>query len=352
MMRELVRLPALLLAVLPVGTAWSSDACSSLAIHTKADVAVSDGSSFQTESWYLSRDAAAIRHLKDDARLTVAEGPTSWTSDGTVESIGSGFHGHFAVGHQFHALLLDFEANVDDAGAREAREIRGERYDAVTGVNPRGGSMSLLFESDSPQPAGLAIDIPDTDTILVTFHDWRGEKTPLPYHARIDDGERVFDYRYSHVDVSEQSPLWFYEAVPAPNIDAVQVYRLHRKLLAAHCLGDAELMAELSAPTTVVASRGDIVEPTRESMRERFTSVFERVNYESYVDLKPPIIRIADSGDIGWITVNVRARGSVHGSDASFDDQWAWIMLVEKIDGVWRHAGNASNHRERPDDAE
>ena len=47
------------------------------------------------------------------------------------------------------------------------------------------------------------------------------------------------------------------------------------------------------------------------------------------------MIEVAESADIGW------AIGE------AFDGQWAWIILVRKIDGVWRNAGNASNLKQK-----
>ena len=56
-----------------------------------------------------------------------------------------------------------------------------------------------------------------------------------------------------------------------------------------------------------------------------------------------PEIEWSKNGQIGWIAVNVRAVGESLETDEVFDDQWAWIMLVKKIDGQWLGAGNASN---------
>jgi ketosteroid isomerase-like protein len=114
-------------------------------------------------------------------------------------------------------------------------------------------------------------------------------------------------------------------------------------LLAAHCLGDADLMADLSAPETVIASRGRLYRPSREATRAQFTSAFEKFDYEAYIDLEPPVISIAQSGDLGIIAVNVRAVGRDRETDEAFTNRWAWFMTVAKIDGHWLHTGNASN---------
>jgi hypothetical protein len=78
-------------------------------------------------------------------------------------------------------------------------------------------------------------------------------------------------------------------------------------------------------------------------MRERFGSAFQKWNYTEYIDLQDPEIEWSENGQIGWIAVNVRAVGESLETNEVFDDQWAWIMLVKKIDGQWLGAGNASN---------
>ena len=124
----------------------------------------------------------------------------------------------------------------------------------------------------------------------------------------------------------------------------MQVYRLHRKLLAAHCLGDADLIAELSAAENLIAGRGNLLWSSNSATRDRFISLFQSVDYTEYHDIAMPVVEISQAADIGWIGVNVRAIGSDKSTGTAFDDQWAWIMLVKKIDNVWIHAGNASNH--------
>ena len=56
-----------------------------------------------------------------------------------------------------------------------------------------------------------------------------------------------------------------------------------------------------------------------------------------------PKIDLSEDAKLGWIGVSVLAEGSEIETGASFSQQWAWIMMVKKIDDVWLHAGNASN---------
>jgi ketosteroid isomerase-like protein len=323
-------------------TARATDACASQLIATRADVTVSDGSGFRTQSFYQSKDSAAIRHIDDRDRIIAVEGPIGWARDGGRAHLGSDFYKLFALGHQYHALLLEFEHIASNVRRGQQIDFGGEQRTAASGDYPYGGTVHLVQGEDPARPAGLRFDFPEATVIIVAFLDWRErDGRLLPYRIRIDDGERTFDYRYTDIAVSSGSPLEFFDAVPAPSLDEVQVYRLHRRLLAAHCMGDAEMMASLSAPTVISANRGRMQETTNAELRARFASLFETLDYTEYHDLVEPVIEV--SGKTGWIAANVRATGSEKDSGRAFDDQWAWIMTVRKIDGRWLHAANASN---------
>ena len=348
-MHATVRLVCLLVLGLAPGFAQASDACSSRAVLASADVRVSDGSRFATKAYFHSRDAAAIRHISGEDQTIAVEGPIGWAGIGERSEVGSDFYKVFALGHQYHAFLLYFDEIVTNPRISEGVEFRDGVYRARSGEYPYGGMVHLVQAAGDPRPLGLVFEFPETPVISVTFSDWRDQGVgELPYSLQIDDGERVFDYRYSSIETEPRSPLWFFEQVPAPQIDALEVYRLHRKMLAAHCLGDSDLLAEMSAAQVVSANNGELVQVTNAELRERFAALFERLQYSEYHDTELPIINIAGSSDVGWIGVSVRALGSVRGSDARFDNQWAWIMTVRKVDGEWLHAGNASNVARQP----
>jgi len=322
--------------------ALASDACSTTAISTRAEVTVSDGSTYQTRSVYHAANAAGFELIRDNPMTVTVEGPFVWTKNSEGEKLSGAAMKSFALGHQFHAFMLHFDDIVENIRPIPDVEFQGQERNGLSGGFPYGGKALLI--GDPARPTGLRFEFPETPAIDIMFLDWRkqGERA-LPHHIRIDDGERLFDYHYTEIDIAERSPLWFFDAVSPPAVDEVQIYRLHRKLLAAHCLGDADLMADLTAPETTIASRGELFSSSDEETRTRFTRVFERVDYTGYHDLTEPMIEVAESGDIGWASVNVRAVGAEKTSGEAFDDQWAWVMLVRKIDGVWRNAGNASN---------
>lgn len=343
-MWKIVRVFACLLVAAHPIAAFSSDACSTSSIVAAANVSVSDGSGFRIESYYQSKSAAAIRHIDEADRVIAVEGPLSWARmDGKSEA-GSVFYKLFALGHQFHAFLLDFDSIASNVQQRNGLRFRGNQYRSTSGDYPYGGTVHLVHGVDEERPVGLLFEFPEDLVISVSFSDWRNiDGVALPHNMQIDDGDRVFNYEYSKVDVAPKTPLWFFESVRAPDIDSVLIYRLHRQLLAAHCLGDAELMAQLSAPQVLVAGRGELREVSNDAMKERFAALFQAVTYTEYRDTKMPVIEVAENADLGWVGASVHTSGSTNDTGAAFAHQWAWVMMVKKIDGAWLHVGNASN---------
>lgn len=334
-----------LFATLAVPQARASDACSGLAIETRASVSVSDGTSFETETRFHSAQSAAFTQISDGETTHIAvEGPFGWIEAGDAVELGTEFHKLFALGHQFHALLIHFEAIVANTETSDAVAFLGTDRRAVSGDYPYGGRVHLILGPDEARPVGLKFEFPEIPAISVTFSDWRLQgDTALPYELTIDDGERQFVYAFSRVSVSARSPLWFIDSAGPSPLDEVEVYRLHRRLLAAHCLGDADLMATLSADQIISANRGALSETDRAALKDRFTQLFQAVDYESYTDLQTPRISISAAGDMAWIAVEVRTRGHTVETAEPFDSKWAWIMLAQKHGDRWLHVANASN---------
>lgn len=323
--------------------AAASDACSGRAIVATANVSVSDGSTFRTEALFHSREAAAIRHVREPKQLITVEGPRSWYRVGDEVGYGEDFHKIFALGHQYHAFLLHFDELADDVEATRI-EFDGRERSALAGAYPYGGRVYMVTGDVPGRPAGMRFEFQGSAPIEVIFTDWHDDAgQALPFLAIINDGERRFEYRYDEVLIEQRSPFWFFEATGETGLDEVGIYRLHRSLLAAHCLGDADLMAERSVDNVVSANRGSLSTIPQPAMAERFTGLFERLDYREYHDLESPVVEVSEAGDVGWIAVEVRAVGVDRMTGAEFDDQWAWLMTMRKVDGKWRHAGNASS---------
>lgn len=329
----------------------TDDACSTTAVYAYADVTVSDGKTYGVESFYRSKDRAASKFIRTDGdSLHVVEGPYTWVKAGDKVELASDFQADFqrdyALGHQFHALLLHFRDVMSDIQPASGIDFAGGKGSGLRGARDTGGFTYLIEGREPDQPAGLRFDVGDLKIDIIAS-DWREvDGTAIPFALLIDDGSRTFDYQYKTIEITDRAPTWFYDSVAAPDLDAVQLIRLHKKSLAAHCIGDAGMLASLAAPAPVIVSGGGMFETSPEEMENIFSNTFKRRSYSNYIDTQQPQIEVSAAGDIGWASVQVNAKGVTEATGQPFDEQWAWVMLARKIDGEWRMTGNASNSRQ------
>lgn len=326
--------------------ASANDACPVQAITTKAAVTTSDGDEYEVRTTYRSAQELVAQFIGEAHTTIAVEGPFVWARSGETDSNAGDAERRFAIGHQYHAMLMHFDTIMIDVEEDEAIAFDGAMRRGRTGTYPAGGKVSLVDGERAERPAGMVMALPDETAIIIRFGGWRAisDSEDFPHEITIEHEGAIYNYRYTQIDVNDMDAIDFHERYAAPALDKVQIHRLHRALLATHCRGDAELMSELSTPETVIANRGDVIEATREETRKQFDSVFSRLDYTGYHDVKAPQIDVAESGDLGWAVVNVRAEGVARESDTPFSQRWAWAMLARKVDGVWLSAGNASNY--------
>lgn len=123
---------------------------------------------------------------------------------------------------------------------------------------------------------------------------------------------------------------------------------LHEKVMRAHRESNVDLLLEDEAADYVVASRGEITHPTIEQRRERFGAYLGATTFSEYRDAVEPVVSVSADGTLGWVVVQVEAKGQQRtGPDALEPVEFvsAWIELYEKRDGKWQRTGNVSNFK-------
>lgn len=137
-------------------------------------------------------------------------------------------------------------------------------------------------------------------------------------------------------------------AATAPASDAETLRALHAKTIRAHKESNAALLVEDQASDMVIVNRGEVTRPTLDERRAGFGSYLGRTVFSEYRDLVEPIVEVSDDGTLGWVIVQVTARGvqSTEGGEKKpIEFVSAWIELYEKRDGRWYGVGNVSNFR-------
>jgi hypothetical protein len=130
--------------------------------------------------------------------------------------------------------------------------------------------------------------------------------------------------------------------------DADTLRALHEKVMRAHRQGDVELILQDEAADYVVASRGEVLRPTLEERRQRLGPYLRSTTFQEYRDLTAPIVTVARNGTLGWVIVQVQARGTrknAAGVAEPLEFVSAWIELYEKRRGRWYRVGNVSNFK-------
>ena len=144
-------------------------------------------------------------------------------------------------------------------------------------------------------------------------------------------------------------------AVEAPSLPAyppardVEMLRaLHAKTMRAHKESDAALLVADQSADMIIVNRGAVTRPSLEERRASFGSYLGRTAFSEYRDLVEPVVKVSNDGSLGWVIVQVEARGvqtAEDGTKKPIEFVSAWVELYEKRDGRWYGVGNVSNFR-------
>jgi len=143
--------------------------------------------------------------------------------------------------------------------------------------------------------------------------------------------------------------LWLFPGVThAATADIDTLRALHARVIQAHLERNPNLIVRDETADYLVANRGVITRPSLQDRRDRFTAYFASTRFASYVDLVEPVVEVSADGTLGWVVVQVEAKGVQTGDDgkeASVAFVSAWIELYQKRDGRWFRTGNVSNFK-------
>jgi hypothetical protein len=130
--------------------------------------------------------------------------------------------------------------------------------------------------------------------------------------------------------------------------DVARLEALHEKVMVAHRRGDVEMLLEDEAEDYVVASRGEVTHPSLDERRASLGPYLKSTKFEQYRDAVDPVVRVSPDGLLGWVVVQVSARGvqmGAGGETTPVEFVSAWIELYAKRGGKWYRVGNVSNFK-------
>ncbi|HET9300225.1 MAG TPA: hypothetical protein VFO11_09775 [Candidatus Polarisedimenticolaceae bacterium] len=120
-------------------------------------------------------------------------------------------------------------------------------------------------------------------------------------------------------------------------------------MLRAHLESDVGLLLEDDAAEGIQANRGVVSTTGAADTREHMGAYLGRTTFTEYRDLIEPLVTVSRDGSLGWVIVQVYARGTQRQEDGKVEPlefTCAWIELYEGRDGRWLRVGNVSNFKE------
>jgi hypothetical protein len=176
---------------------------------TSANVSVSNGRTYVLETYYGGAMHAAVRQTRPSGEVNTSTitGDRAFTSTAPDEDGGQMLR-TIVLGHQFHALLLNFDAIHTNLRVGEI-EYAGERRATRDGDWPYGGVSHLVLGATPDRPTAFVFNYSGAPAIRVAFSDWReAGGGVLPFHIVIDDGSNRYDYSFTVIATDAAPPDW------------------------------------------------------------------------------------------------------------------------------------------------
>lgn len=136
--------------------------------------------------------------------------------------------------------------------------------------------------------------------------------------------------------------------VRSSSSDVEELLALHEQGLRAHRESDVELLLEAQGSDFTVSSNGQVFHPTVEESRKSLGPYLQSTRFSVYRDQIPPIVKVSKDGSLGWVIVQIEAKGEQTVPDGRvmpLEFVSSWISLYEKQGGRWVSVGNVSNFK-------
>ena len=117
----------------------------------------------------------------------------------------------------------------------------------------------------------------------------------------------------------------------------------HQQIIDAHKHIGLDEWLNSGVDPYVSANRGVIKYPLAADRKIMFKSYINSTKFEYYRDMVAPIVMVSEDGTLGWVIVQVEAKGVR--AEQNYQFQSAWVELYQKKNGQWVNVGNVSNFK-------
>lgn len=133
--------------------------------------------------------------------------------------------------------------------------------------------------------------------------------------------------------------------------DAEQLLALHEEGMRAHRASNVDLLLSAEEDRYTVSSNGHVSHPDRNQRRSFLGPYLESTRFSVYRDQIPPVVQVSKDGSLGWVIVQIEAKGeqtTPSGKVEPLEFVSSWVELYEKRNGRWLRVGNVSNFKPSP----
>lgn len=134
---------------------------------------------------------------------------------------------------------------------------------------------------------------------------------------------------------------------PVCDVEAArqEIVSAHKTIIDAHKEGNVDAWLSVEDDVLALGGRGRIYSQTREERRQQRTAYLARSDFEIYEDMIEPVAEVSDDCSLGWVMVQVRAKGVSTTADGTdmIDWQSSWVELYRNTEFGWRLQGAVSN---------
>lgn len=287
---------------------------------------------------------------KDTPSNIFVNGDIVWSVDQRTgkSTISNPFQRMAARAHEYQKMALDVRSFFSDLVLDGDADFEGRPSVKVRAKNELGMTTFLFFDKQSKRFSGYVLEIPNSsEKITNVFLEWRKVgRVTLPVAVKATDKEGEWTLRFSKITFNTAKERQL--EVPPRIADMAEILRMHELQKTAHLTYNAELLLGDSPETPVNIQRGNVVSRTREEDLARFRAYFSSYKFLEWEDIVPPVIKISKDGTMATKIVRKRVRGSTRNAEGKEEIEhtvFAWLEVLEKINGKWRLTTIASTEK-------
>ena len=317
-------------------------------VEVSAQVVVSDGSKYQTDSSWQSPEYVIFSLQYPDRKTRLGkEGFYYWSANDKEQKDASEALRDFILGHQFHAELIFPKHFVSSFSKQKIASSECDCFQ-IGAVDLEGNQVEYHVDKKAGQLMIKVIHNKKHGKIENRYSDWKKVNgLTLPTNILISHAGRKFEYAFKAIkfntDELYKSLRTAYETLN----DEQKIRRLHQDMMDAHIHSDASLMNHIWADEITMVNRGNINVVSGEAASQRMASSLSRRKHTEYVDLQLPKVVLSNDHTLAHLFVRVRAKGNGINAQGKLGKQFeftsAWIATFKKTNGEWKMSANASN---------